>query len=348
MPAADDVAPARPVAPGEGRGEAAAFFAQRVDELPQRGLAQQIPGQEDAEIALRLAVLPGHPARQLVFEHDRVLLQPGLLAEHALDARGDLLLRHAQEPRGRARALQAAAVIVQRVHAAHDREAHAAPVPFGREDLDQPDLAGARYVRRAAGAEVDALDLHQAHRARQLLLAAVVERRELLRGGIPGADRQVRAHGLVGQGLDPPELLLVQLAAEVDGHALGAHMEADVVVAVEPVRDAGEDVLAGVVLHPAQALFGVDPPDHFRPGLDRAVGAVQDAPLALVHVRHARLAEDPGVGALPAALGEEGRAVELDQEALFVRLAGEHLRAEGEELRVFVIQPFRRHITAPG
>ena len=107
----------------------------------------------------------------------------------------------------------------------------------------------------AAGAQVDVPELHEAHRARQRFFAAVWEVRQLVRLREPCPNRQVGAHGLVRAALYVYELCPVQLAAEVDGHALGAHVEADVFVSVNIMHEAGDYVLAGVILHAAQALL---------------------------------------------------------------------------------------------
>ena len=115
-----------------------------------------------------------------------------------------------------------------------------------------------RDVRRAAGAAVDVADLDDAHVLGQLQLAAVAQPRQLVRLREPCPDRQVGAHGLVRAALYVHELCPVQLAAEVDGHALDAHVEADVFVSVNIMHKAGDYVLAGMILHAAQALLAVN------------------------------------------------------------------------------------------
>ena len=53
----------------------------------------------------------------------------------------------------------------------------------------------------------------------------------------------------VGQRLDPDEILRGHGTVEVDGHAVGAHMESYIVIAVEGVDEAADDVFSGVGLH---------------------------------------------------------------------------------------------------
>ena len=259
-------------------------------------------------------------------------------ARPAAPPRGQVVPLDAEKAGDGRDALLPAAGLLHGVHAAEGRDAHAAPVPLGGEDLDGAHLAGALHMGRAAGAAVDPRDLHDAHVLRQLQLAAVEEARQLLRLGEPGPDGQVGPDGLVGQALDAHELLPAQLAGVVHGHAVGAHVEAHVVKAVLPVDEAGDDVLAGVVLHPAIALLPVHSAGKALPHGQGPVGIVEDAPLLFVHVQHPRLPDGAGVGRLAAALGEEGGPVQGDRPAALLLLAGRSPRRQMPQMAVDVIE----------
>ena len=194
-------------------------------------------------------------------------------------------------------------------------------------------------VARTAGAAVDPVDLHDAHRAVKLLLAAVFERGELLGRGIEDPHGDVRAYGQIGLVFDLAELLEAQLPVEVDGHAVRGHVEVDVLDAVFFVAQAGEDVLAAVVLHAAQALFRVHGAGVMAGG-KLAVAQMQDLAAALVHIEHARLADRSRVGRLAAALGEEGRAVEHDLPAALLLPRGEDPCLKFKQMAVQIIQFF--------
>ena len=119
-------------------------------------------------------------------------------------------------------------------------------------------------------------------------------------------------------------------------------MEAHVVVAVEPVDEAGEDVLAAVLLGHVEPAHGIDAALDLRTYGQRPVGQVHDGAVAVVHIQHVRAAERTVVGALSAALREERRSVELDRVApLPLVLAGDDLRRKRPELRVLIEQTNR-------
>ncbi len=212
------------------------------------------------------------------------------------------------------------------------------------EYLYHAHLAGARDVRRTAGAAVDIADLNYAHILRQLKLAAVFEVRELLRVREPYAHRDVGADGLVRALLDVHELIPVKLTAEVYGHALSTHVEADIIIAVPAVDKPGDDVFARVVLHPAQTLFGVKTAGNGQPRLERSVDIVQYLAAALLHIGDAHRADIPRVGKLPAALGEEGRPIKDHRPPALLLTAIEHPGFKGEHVAVDIIKLFGRHV----
>ena len=115
-------------------------------------------------------------------------------------------------------------------------------------------------------------------------------------------------------------------------------MEADIVVAKEPVNDAGEDVLAAVLLHHRAPARHIDAPLDLAAHLERRVRRMHDLALHLMRVEHMRSAQRAMVGALTAALREEGRSVEHDGIALSPALAGAHRRRKYHQLRILIIQ----------
>ena len=108
----------------------------------------------------------------------------------------------------------------------------------------------------------------------------------------------------------------------------------------------GDDVLAGVVLHPPPALLIVQlSPDLSSHG-QRPVGIVEDTPALLVHVQHPDGAQRPRVGQLPAALREKGRAVQLHGKAGLRLLTGEHPGLKNRQVAVQIIE-LLGHVVSP-
>ena len=231
-------------------------------------------------------------------------------------------------------------VVEQGRLAAEQRQPCAAAVAHAVDYLQEPNLAAVRYVRRAAGAAVHALDLHYAHLARQLLLAAVVHRGELAGRGQKRAHRHVAPYRAVRLQLGAGEVLARELAREVYGYRLLAHVEAHVVIAEKPVHSAGEDVLAGVALHPRKAQRPVNPALHQRTRLQRRGREVHYVLALLAQSEQLHIREDALVGLLAAAAGEERAAVQLDRPGSVLLLAGRDSGREPAEMSVRVIQFF--------
>ena len=101
-------------------------------------------------------------------------------------------------------------------------------------------------------------------------------------------------------------------------------MEADVLTLVQAVRRAGEDVFAGMVLHPAQPLFPVKLSGHLGAGFKRAVAVVENRPVLFVHVGYRNRPKDTGIRRLSAALREEGCFIQNHFPAVFVLRAAQH------------------------
>ena len=191
-------------------------------------------------------------------------------------------------------------------------------------------------MRRAAGAEVYLAYFHKAQSLRHLALTAVAELRQLLGGGKPRLHRKICAHRLVCKTLHVHKCLPVKLTAEIYGHTLGAHVEAHVFKPVLVVYDAGDYVLAGMILHTAQALLGVDAAG-VASRLKGAVRKMQYLPAALLNVVYAQRADIARVGSLSASLGKEGRAVKNKRIARLQRPALQQLRLKFKDMTVLMI-----------
>ena len=110
----------------------------------------------------------------------------------------------------------------------------------------------------AAGADVRARDGHDAHLPGDLFFAAVGQRRQLFGGGVGDEHRHILPDDAVGGKLCLPQALGGDGDAGVHPHGVGADMEAHVLRPEHLVQDAGEDVLAGVLLHLVEAPLPVD------------------------------------------------------------------------------------------
>ena len=157
----------------------------------------------------------GLRARQLLFQLDDGVFFGLQRVQQLLHRRRSLRLFGGQHRRNLRDAGVFFAVIGHRVRAALHMNAHAAAESREVQQLDRPDLAGERDVRRAAGADIIALDSHDAHILREVELAAVGHLRKPLRRRVLRADRHVAVHGFVGQLLDVHELRPRELAVIV-------------------------------------------------------------------------------------------------------------------------------------
>ena len=101
----------------------------------------------------------------------------------------------------------------------------------------------------AAGADVHAGDRDDAHLALDLDFAAVGEIGQLLPGRIGNLHRKIGEYGLVGRSLDPGQFLPADGAVEIQGHVLIPQVEAHIAITEPGVHQAGDDVLAGMLLH---------------------------------------------------------------------------------------------------
>ena len=221
----------------------------------------------------------------------------------------------------------------QGASAADDAEPDTALVVLRGEDLDLSHLSGGGGVGAAAGADVRARDGHDAHLPGDLFFAAVGQRRQLFGGGVGDEHRHILPDDAVGGKLCLPQALGGDGDAGVHPHGVGADVEAHVLRPEHLVQDAGEDVLAGVLLHLVEAPLPVDGAGDGGTGLCRlgqGIHPVPDDAVRLVDVgdmEHRAVGEGQraSVGGLTAPFGVEHRAVQRDAPAarFCVRLCGQ-------------------------
>ena len=201
----------------------------------------------------------------------------------------------------------------------------------------------------AAGTDIGTGDAHDAHLAFDLFLAAVGQCGQLLAGGVGDAHRHILPDNAVGGKFGLPQALGGDGDAGVHPHRVGADVEPDVLGPEHLVQDAGEDVLAGVLLHLVEPPGPVKGLLHFGAGgggFGQIIYGVPDDAALLVDVgdvqhRAVRKGQGAPVGRLTAAFGVKDRAVQRDlSAAVAVRLGREdapcRLGAVGIGLVIFL------------
>ena len=161
----------------------------------------------------------------------------------------------------------------------------------------------------AAGAHVRPGESDNAHLAGEGLFAAIVQRLQLLRGGVGDDHGLVLPQIAVHRRLQPVELLLVDHGVQVDGDEVAAHVKTHIIAAPPGVGNAGDDVLPGVVLHQVKAPVPVDLPGDPAARLQRTVAGVDDVLSPGVDLEDLHAPQRPGVIGLSAPLGIERGAV---------------------------------------
>ena len=106
-------------------------------------------------------------------------------------------------------------------------------------------------------------------------------------------------------------------------------------------------MLAAVLLRQVHAAHAVHLARGAAARRKGPVRLVEDDAILHVNVQNGRVAEPAAVGGLPAALREEGGAVEHDAIALTVGDAGEDGSLEREHRHVLFVQLFRLHGKSP-
>ena len=120
-------------------------------------------------------------------------------------------------------------------------------------------------------------------------------------------------------------------------------MEAHVVIAVGRVDEAGENVLAAVLLHETEPPRPVDAAFHHGAHLQGTITEVDDFTARFVGVRDGHAAQHSLVAGLAAALGIEGRPVQRHVPAVLSRPAAGHRGRKYLQMRILIIEPFHCH-----
>ena len=94
-------------------------------------------------------------------------------------------------------------------------------------------------------------------------------------------------------------------------------MEADIIISEGAVHDAGNDMLAGVLLHFGETLLIVDGTVHLCARRKFYVGVMDDDIVLFLHIQHVYAAQASGISVPAAALREEYGLVENYFIALF-------------------------------
>ena len=204
-------------------------FAQSIDEAALGQVADPVRKQEDMLPVCRDSCRQGICHHGL--EGALPLPESLVLVQNPGNTRCDLLAGHVGQVGGVLRRFLQLLQILESPAAAEDRQADAAPFAEGADDLDHADLAGPVDVRRTAGADVNAWDLHQAERPVDLLFAAIGGFFKSLFIRIPGADLQIVPYNAVGGLFQPEDVLIGKRTVEIQGDGIVAQMKAHIVVA---------------------------------------------------------------------------------------------------------------------
>ena len=159
----------------------------------------------------------------------------------------------------------------------------------------------------------------------------------------------------IGLLLDLHQLFPAERTVEIDGHHL-AHVEADVVIAIVPVHEAGHDVLTGVVPAVSHAARPVDhavicladrqrpvhgmqyTDDDIAPCVPLLLTACRVGHRHLLHIQHGRLTDAAVVCILTTTLRIEAMDTELDEPVPVCSCAVRHLRVELLHIVILIIK----------
>ena len=207
----------------------------------------------------------------------------------------------------------------------------------------------------AAGAEVGTTEVHDADISGEGLLRAVVDHLQLFRGRPDRAHTTILEDDGIGLLLDQHQLFPAERTVEIDGHHL-AHVEADVVIAIVPVHEAGHDVLTGVVPAVSHAACPIDhavicladrqrpvhgmqyTDDDIAPYIPLLLTARRVGHRHLLHIQHGCLADTTVVRVLTTALRIEAMDTELDEILPVGSGAARHLRVERLHIVILIIK----------
>ena len=123
-------------------------------------------------------------------------------------------------------------------------------------------------------------------------------------------------------------------------------MKADILKAADRVNEAGEDVLARVLLHMVKSALIIDSALDLRADGALLGAAVNHFSALFVNVEYFCAADEAVIRRLTAALGEERGPVEHDLIAAAALNAGNDPRGEILYIDIIVVKPLC-HITLP-
>lgn len=121
-------------------------------------------------------------------------------------------------------------------------------------------------------------------------------------------------------------------------------MEANVVIAVQPVDKTGYNVLPRVVLHVGKAAGPVNLPLHPAPRRQRTGKDMDNLLSSLPHIQHGDAAQKTVIRILSAPLGIKSRSVQHHLKTGFHRFTAQHPGQEFCHVAVLIIQFFRSHL----
>ena len=207
---------------------------------------------------------------------------------------------------------------LQRPLSADDGKTHILLIMKDPDDLDQADLSGAGNMGRAARTDVDAGDRHEPDALRKADLAAVFQLFQFLRGRIGCRNGKILPDDPVGSKLQVPDLFIIQLTGGVQRYGVLAQAEAHVLITVYRVQDAGQDMLAGMVLHIGKTVLPVDlPADGLslrKKGGVAAGNGMRNNAVLYLDIGHGKTFKNARVRRLSAFLREKQRPVQNDKE----------------------------------
>ena len=114
-------------------------------------------------------------------------------------------------------------------------------------------------------------------------------------------------------------------------------MKAGVVIAIAAVNNAGNDVLAGMLLHQVKPPVPIDAAFYHIAHRQRPVAQMDHRFSPLLHIQHLRTAEDTNVAGLSAAFGVKCRGIQRHFIAIRHRFAGDNGGTKLRHHAVFII-----------
>ena len=234
--------------------------------------------------------------------------------------------------------------VFKRSAAADDGQPHVRLCMQDVDDADQADFSGAPHMRRAAGADVNAVNRHNADRPREFFLAAVCELLQHFLRRIFAGDLHVAVNDFIRTPFEITELRVVQLPAGIERNGIVTQAKAHIFITVQRMEKSRQDVLAGMILHVGKAVRPVDRSGNSRPlpwhrALFCKPHGMNDDAVPDLHVCNGKTGKNTGVGRLPALFGEKQRPVQYNRSGpgLFIHRYFAYSRFKTGLIWVFII-----------